>query len=135
MFFVMYLIKQWNSQWNSDLDSDTLSSTRLEYQITKTWNDEQLDHNPVKINLHSHNDAGIKVIVEAPFFNDMPHPGGTPGESFDGLWDFEGDAPIFPYSGQNVIYPVYWYMYSHTIYVCDFILLNCHFFNYFTHML
>jgi hypothetical protein len=41
--------------------------------------------------LLSHND-GVKLLIEAPFFDDPPNPGGTPGEPFYGLWDYEGNV-------------------------------------------
>lgn len=33
---------------------------------------------------------GLKMIVEAPFFNDPPSPGTKPGEPLYGLWNYEG---------------------------------------------
>ena len=62
----------------------------LEYSIQTTWNDKQVDHNPVNITLEAFDDVSFKMSVKAPFFNDPPNPGGRVGQPFFGLWEFEG---------------------------------------------
>jgi hypothetical protein len=67
-----------------------LFARALEYSIQTTWNDKQVDHDPVNITLEAFDDVSFKMSVRAPFFNDPPNPGGQVGQPFFGLWEFEG---------------------------------------------
>ncbi len=61
----------------------------MEFLISTEWDGAVLDHDPATITLTSHPE-GVKMLVEAVFFDDPSNPGGTPGEPFPGLWDYEG---------------------------------------------
>ncbi|XP_063075678.1 UPF0462 protein C4orf33 homolog isoform X2 [Engraulis encrasicolus] len=62
-------------------------SAEMEYSIYHTWDSLPVNHDPVKIRF-SPGEGGLRMQVEAPFFNDPTAPPGPPGP-FPGLWDFE----------------------------------------------
>lgn len=59
--------------------------------IERTWDDQLVNHAPAVIELQPLDERSFQMSVEGKFFNDPPNPGGTPGEPFMGLWDFEGN--------------------------------------------
>lgn len=62
----------------------------MEFSITTTWDSRPIDHAPIKITLSRYSVADeLNIHVEAPFFNDPPNPGGTPGQPFPHLYDYE----------------------------------------------
>ncbi|CAD5116429.1 DgyrCDS5319 [Dimorphilus gyrociliatus] len=62
----------------------------INFQITKTWNGEPIDHPPIQLNLKS-SENGLCLTVEAPFFDDPPpeHETNVSDGACDRLWDFE----------------------------------------------
>ena len=62
----------------------------MELTIEKTWDDQPLNHDPVTIRLEPLDDSSFGINVQSPFFNDPANPGGTPGQPFLGLWNYEG---------------------------------------------
>lgn len=71
---------------------------QMEYSIYHTWDSLPVNHDPVKIRF-SPGEGGLRMQVEAPFFNDPTAPPGPPGP-FPGLWDFEG---VWISSGNHII--------------------------------
>ena len=72
------------------------SNSGLKVSITKTWNDLPIDHNPVVIQLKPHSDnQSFRMIVKAPFFNDPARPEAPEGQSFFGLWNYEGSSLLY----------------------------------------
>ncbi|XP_076064328.1 uncharacterized protein LOC143038676 [Oratosquilla oratoria] len=65
------------------------TSISISYHIEKTWNGGEIDHPPIKFTLQGHGQNELLFLVEAPFFNDPPNPGGKPGQPFLGLWNYE----------------------------------------------
>jgi hypothetical protein len=61
----------------------------MEFSIKTQWDGKFIDHPEAIIHLAS-TEAGMKMSVDAPFFNDPPSPGPTSGEPFYGLWNYEG---------------------------------------------
>lgn len=66
----------------------------MQFEIMKTWNSRNLDHQPVRLSFKTAKD-GLEIGVKAPFFNDPGNPGGEPGQPFQNLWDYEGNACTF----------------------------------------
>lgn len=63
----------------------------MNLSITKQWNSEAINHQPVNISLDwKSGDDFLTVGYSAPFFNDPPSPGGLNGQPFPQLWDYEG---------------------------------------------
>ena len=62
----------------------------MEFKITKTWNGLEIDHAPVVISLQCEEGKGLRVNVQAPFFNSPPAPNSPAGQPCDRLWDYEG---------------------------------------------
>ncbi|XP_041356836.1 UPF0462 protein C4orf33 homolog isoform X2 [Gigantopelta aegis] len=61
----------------------------MNFVISKTWDGEAVDHDPVRIELQPDSDSGCCLHVVAPFFSDPPSPAGSPGQPFPCLWDYE----------------------------------------------
>ncbi|XP_052076783.1 UPF0462 protein C4orf33-like [Mytilus californianus] len=61
----------------------------LKFKINTTWNSRPVDHDPVIISLDRDRCKNVIINVDAPFFNDPANPGGTPGQPFPRLWDYE----------------------------------------------
>ncbi|XP_065886090.1 UPF0462 protein C4orf33-like [Dysidea avara] len=61
----------------------------MEFKITKTWNGLEIDHAPVVISLQCEEGKGLRVNVQAPFFNSPPAPNSPAGQPCDRLWDYE----------------------------------------------
>lgn len=59
------------------------------YEIEFTWDSEPITHTPIQVTLQSA-DQGLNVSVNATFFDDPPPPNSTEGQSYNGLWDYEG---------------------------------------------
>ena len=60
------------------------------FTISHSWNGEPLaKHDHIYIELLPGIDA-IKMVVDAPFYNDALVPFVTAGQSFPRLWDYEG---------------------------------------------
>lgn len=66
------------------------SSAAMEFHISKTWNDAEIDHSPITISLSATDGKGLRVDVKAPFFNSPPAPNSPAGQPCDRLWDYEG---------------------------------------------
>lgn len=70
---------------------------RMKFTIHKTWDNRDINHDPVDITLYSENDD-IIMDINAPFFNDPPPPNGESGKPYHKLWDYEGKLLfLFPY--------------------------------------
>ena len=67
----------------------------MELLITKTWNEQPVNHDPVRVRLEPLDDQSFQMIVQSPFFDDPRNPGGAPGQPFFGLWEYEGDYYYF----------------------------------------
>lgn len=61
----------------------------MTFAIENTWDSNPVDHDPIRI-VFSDGQAGLKMEVFGPFFNDPAAPPVEPGLSFPGLWDYEG---------------------------------------------
>lgn len=70
----------------SQIWEDTIQGI-FRYEIRTEWNSVPSAHSPTVFTLEGF-EAGVEVNVTAPFYND-PAPGGTPGEPFYELWDYE----------------------------------------------
>ena len=66
------------------------SSAAMEFHISKTWSDAEIDHTPITISLSATDGKGLRVDVKAPFFNSPPAPNSPAGQPCDRLWDYEG---------------------------------------------
>lgn len=66
---------------------------QMDFTITHTWDSRPVGHSPVKISF-SPGDGGLKMEVDAPFFDAPAAPPGPPGQPFPGLWDYEGTRPV-----------------------------------------
>jgi len=62
----------------------------MEFKITKTWDGLEIDHAPIVISLQYEELRGLRVKVQAPFFNSPPAPDSPSGQPCDRLWDYEG---------------------------------------------
>ena len=58
------------------------------YEIARTWDDKNIDHDAAKVTLIGADDDLI-IKVTAPFYNDPAPPNGKKGEAFFKLWDYE----------------------------------------------
>ncbi|KAK3576856.1 hypothetical protein CHS0354_012911 [Potamilus streckersoni] len=63
--------------------------SKLFYTITRTWNNQDTGHVPIQLTLQRADERHVQLTISAPFFNDPPNPGGTPGKPFPQLWDYE----------------------------------------------
>ncbi|XP_060078532.1 UPF0462 protein C4orf33 homolog [Ylistrum balloti] len=78
------------SERNNEKMKNRFDSQVMEFSIATTWDSQPVDHTPVKITLSRHvggND--VNIHVDAPFFNDPPNPGGTAGQPFPKLYNYE----------------------------------------------
>ena len=66
------------------------TSAAVNYDIATTWNNQTIDHLPVRITLDKNDAASFKILISAPFYNDPAEPPGPPNEPFYGLWEYEG---------------------------------------------
>lgn len=66
-------------------------ANKLVFEIEKSWDDQKLDHDPIKIVLEKDKNEPEYLIVqiEAPFFKSPNKPENAIGEFFN-LWDYEG---------------------------------------------
>ena len=62
----------------------------MEFSITKTWDDHQLNHRPINIKLDTESND-LVININAPFFADPEKPNKEPGDVFN-LWDYEGKS-------------------------------------------
>ncbi|RMZ94708.1 hypothetical protein BpHYR1_018391 [Brachionus plicatilis] len=61
----------------------------LNFKIETTWNNETINHEPVKFTFEPDADSvGLVIKIDAPFFNDPAKPSEKIGEFFN-LWDYE----------------------------------------------
>ena len=60
----------------------------MNFLIEKSWNNKDLDHLPVEINLAKVDESNLEIRIKAPFFNSPPQPVQKAGEFFN-LWDYE----------------------------------------------
>ncbi|XP_043917605.1 UPF0462 protein C4orf33 homolog isoform X2 [Protopterus annectens] len=60
----------------------------MEFRIASTWDSFPVAHEPVVVTLKP-SEGGLRMQVDAPFFDDPSAPPGEPGKPFDGLWEFE----------------------------------------------
>ncbi|KAF2364534.1 hypothetical protein FHG87_004712 [Trinorchestia longiramus] len=74
----------------SQLWSDSIATPRLfRYSVATEWNSVPItDHQPAEIVLSNEGDS-VRMNVTAAFFNDPAPPGGTPGQPFPGLFNYE----------------------------------------------
>ncbi|KAL3880799.1 hypothetical protein ACJMK2_033009 [Sinanodonta woodiana] len=63
--------------------------SKLLYTITKTWDNRDTGHAPIHLTLQRTDVHHVQLTISAPYFNDPPNPGGTPGKPFQQLWDYE----------------------------------------------
>ena len=63
----------------------------MEFYIKKTWDNWDIQHDPVTLKLTSHPE-GLCVHVQAPFFNSPSSPQSPAGEPCSQLWDYEGQC-------------------------------------------
>ena len=68
----------------------------MEFSISKQWDGEKIDHDPVILKLSTANEGSVCLEVDAPFFDD-PRPAGPGGRPFPQLWDYEGTFIFFIY--------------------------------------
>lgn len=66
----------------------------MTFSISRTWDDQDTSHDPIKINLYAQ-DENIIMEIQAPFFNDPSAPDGESGKPFNKLWDYEGNLLNF----------------------------------------
>lgn len=59
------------------------------YEITTTWDGSPIDHDSIEITLNKAVGDEVEIEVLAPFFDDPPSPGGTYGQPFPKLWEYE----------------------------------------------
>ncbi|XP_048778108.2 UPF0462 protein C4orf33 homolog [Ostrea edulis] len=74
--------------------SVSIKAYSIPVAITKTWNNLDVNHPPVRLVLAKAT-GGLEIRVNAPFFNDPSNPGGQPGQPFNGLWDYEVAEAFF----------------------------------------
>uniref|UniRef100_A0A7N4PTH3 Uncharacterized protein n=1 Tax=Sarcophilus harrisii TaxID=9305 RepID=A0A7N4PTH3_SARHA len=60
----------------------------MEYSIATTWDSLPVTNRPVTF-FFKPGDQGLLMEVSAPFFDDPPAPPGSPGQPFNGLWEYE----------------------------------------------
>lgn len=73
------------------LKSNNYKNSNIEtfsYSIDKTWNNELIFHEHVRITLERE-ENDLRVKVSGPLFNSPAKPDKKPGEFFN-LWDYEG---------------------------------------------
>ncbi|XP_063416069.1 UPF0462 protein C4orf33-like [Mytilus trossulus] len=75
----------------------------MKFKINRTWNSWPIDHDPVIITLDRDRCKNVVMTVDAPFFNDPANPGGTPGQPFPGLWDYEVAEAFFLNDADNYL--------------------------------
>ncbi|KAG8199130.1 hypothetical protein JTE90_015967 [Oedothorax gibbosus] len=63
-------------------------ASSMEFSISKTWDSQPSDHDPIIIKLYPEGDF-VVMEMTAPFFNDPPAPEGESGKPFPKLWDYE----------------------------------------------
>ncbi|XP_054723145.1 UPF0462 protein C4orf33 homolog [Uloborus diversus] len=85
----------------SYLPAYVLCEERLEFSVTKTWDNQPLDHDPVILRLRSDGDD-VVLDLEAPFFGDPEPPDQEPGSPFVKLWNYEVVEAFF--LGENEKY-------------------------------
>uniref|UniRef100_H2ZQC6 Uncharacterized protein n=1 Tax=Ciona savignyi TaxID=51511 RepID=H2ZQC6_CIOSA len=73
-------------------------------EITKQWNGEPIDHDPVKMKLEGL-ENGVKLTIDAPYFND-PAPKGETGKPLWLLWEYEVVEAFFLNSKTGEYYEV-----------------------------
>jgi hypothetical protein len=69
--------------------TSTQASMSFEYEIKSTWNNQPIDHEPIRIKLERNELNDLNITINAPFFNDPPKPDKKVGDFFN-LWDYEG---------------------------------------------
>ena len=62
----------------------------MEYEIIKSWDGSEIDHEAIVITLQCEEGKGLRVNVQAPLFNSPPAPNSPAGQPCDRLWDYEG---------------------------------------------
>jgi len=65
-----------------------LTAAKMEFSISKTWDNKPSDHASIVIKLYPQDDM-VVMEIDAPFFNDPPAPKGDAGKPFPKLWDYE----------------------------------------------
>ncbi|CAH1777584.1 unnamed protein product, partial [Owenia fusiformis] len=71
-----------------DIPRPIYEGVTLQFEITTLWDSKSIDHPPVTLQLQRRGNF-IWLMIDAPFFNDTPSPGGAPGEPFPKLWQYE----------------------------------------------
>jgi hypothetical protein len=74
----------------STTNASTQPKMSLEYEIKTTWNNQPIDHEPIRIKLERNDQSDLNITITAPFFNDPPKPDKKVGDFFN-LWDYEGN--------------------------------------------
>lgn len=86
------------------ISSNTMDTTNFSYSIDKTWNNELIVHEHVRLTLQRENN-NLRVNITAPFFNSPEKPQNKPGDFFD-LWNYEGCLiSFFFFFSLNNLYP------------------------------
>ena len=70
-----------------------MESHTHKYPIEHQWDGTPIDHAPITVAISKDPNNAMFVILEteAPFFNDPGSPPqGEPGQTYDGLWEYEG---------------------------------------------
>ena len=90
LYLVLSIIELAVSCGTSSVESND-QIIRMNYLIEKTWNNESISHDPIKITLESNKDEPdiLTINVRAPYFGNPAKPDYYPGEFFN-LWDYEG---------------------------------------------
>ncbi|XP_052076776.1 uncharacterized protein LOC127714777 [Mytilus californianus] len=83
----------WSPQYTSNEWKEYYPN--MTYKISTIWDGQSIDHDPVIISLEKDGHNNVIMSVDAPFFNDPANPGGTPGQPFSGLWDYEVAEAFF----------------------------------------
>ena len=61
----------------------------MEFLIKKTWDNETVQHRPVRIRIEANSNHGLQIEIDAPFFGKPEKPVDKQiGEVFN-LWDYE----------------------------------------------